>query len=107
MTKRLLETAHILIYDPVPANGNLSRACLLNLGYRNIELVITLDALENRLKVCSPDLLLCEVAAAEAEVCRLIQSVRQGSVGDSPFPVVIAITWRPDSPTVGQVLRSG
>ena len=107
MTKRLFDTAHILIYDPVATNGNMSRGCLLNLGYRNIELVLTLAALENRLRLSSPDLVLCEVAAAEEEICRLIQSVRQGIVGESPFPVVIVTTWRRDSPTVGQVLKSG
>mgnify|MGYP003352183212 CR=1 FL=1 len=35
----------MLVYDPVAANGNMSRASLFTLGYRNIELVLSLEAL--------------------------------------------------------------
>lgn len=107
MTTRLLNTAQILIYDPVASNGNMTRTCLLTLGYRKVDLVMSLGALESRMQLSSPDLLLCEMGAEEGGVCRFIQSIRQGLAGESPFPVVIVTTWRPDGPTISEVLKSG
>ena len=55
----------------------------------------------------SPDLLLVEVAGSENEVCGLVQAVRQGTLGDNPFIVIVVTTWRRDGTIVGQVLNSG
>lgn len=107
MTKRLYETAHTLIYDPVVANGNSTRSSLHSLGFRNVELAPAFDILENRLRARSPDLVLCEAAGAEAELCRLIQRVRQGLLGHNPFIVMIVTTWRRDGTIISQVLNSG
>lgn len=107
MTKRLYETAHTLIYDPVVANGNSTRSSLHSLGFRNVELAPAFDILENRLRARSPDLVLCEASGAEAELCRLIQRVRQGHLGHNPFIVMIVTTWRRDGTIISQVLNSG
>ncbi|MSP95262.1 MAG: hypothetical protein EXR00_08320 [Alphaproteobacteria bacterium] len=107
MTKRLYETAHTLIYDPVVANGNSTRSSLHSLGFRNVELAPAFDILENRLRARSPDLVLCEASGAEAELCRLIQRVRQGLLGHNPFILLVVTTWRRDGTIISQVLNSG
>ena len=66
-----------------------------------------LDMLANRLQSDPPDLLVAEVTGAESETCALIQAVRQGQLGDNPFIVIIATTWRRDGSIIGQVLNSG
>jgi DNA-binding response OmpR family regulator len=55
----------------------------------------------------APDLLLAEVSGAETEICNVMQSVRQGTLGKNPFMVMIATTWRRDGTIVGKVLNSG
>lgn len=104
---RLYETALTLVYDPVAANRNGTRASLHSIGFRNVELASSLEMLRDRMKLRSPDLLLVEVAGAETEACALVQSIRQGNLGDNPFVVVIVTTWRRDGTIVGQVLNSG
>src|SRR5258707_1107960 len=60
-----------------------------------------------RLRNRAPDLLLGEVAGSENETCALVQSIRQGTLADNPFMVIIVTTWRRDGTIVGQVLNSG
>ena len=105
--KRLYETAETLIYDPVPSNRNATRASLYALGFRKVELAPTLDLLQARLRSRAPDLLLAEIAGSESEVCAAIQAVRQGHLGDNPFVVIVATTWRCDGANVGLALNSG
>lgn len=107
MSKRLFETAQTLIYDPVAANRNATRAALQSIGFRNVEPASALDILENRLRTRSTDLLMCEVAGAEAETCRAIQAIRQGLLGSNPFIAIMVTTWRRDGTIIGQVLNSG
>jgi DNA-binding response OmpR family regulator len=106
-TKRLYETAETLVYDPVAANRNATRASLHSLGFRNVDGAPSLDLLAERLRARTPDLLVAEVAGSEAETCALVQSLRQGTIGENPFLVVIMTTWRRDGTIVGQVLNSG
>jgi DNA-binding response OmpR family regulator len=105
--KRPYETAVTLVYDPVAANRNATRASLHSLGFRNVDLAPSLDIFEERLGKEMPDLVLAEAAGAEAEVCRLIQSLRQGALGINPFTIAIVTTWRRDGNIVGQVVNSG
>jgi CheY-like chemotaxis protein len=107
ISKRLYDSARVLVYDPVASNRNATRASLHSLGYRNVEGVPALDLLAHRLMTDPPDLLLAEVAGAESETCGMIQAIRQGQMGDNPFIVVVATTWRRDGSIIGQVLNSG
>ncbi len=105
--KRLYESAETLVYDPVVSNGNGTRASLTSLSFRKVELAASLDILEAALKAHSPDLLLAELAGTEPEICRVMQSVRQGLLAWNPFTMMIVTTRRRDGSVVGQVLNSG
>jgi DNA-binding response OmpR family regulator len=107
MTKRVYESAQTIVYDPVVSNRTSTRASLLSLGFRNVELSQSLEMLTESLTDKAPDLLLAEVSGAEAEICNIMQSVRQGTLGKNPFMVMIATTWRRDGTIVGKVLNSG
>jgi DNA-binding response OmpR family regulator len=105
--RRVYDTAEALIYDPVAPNRNGTRTSLHSLGIRRVGVATALDALEDRLRMQAPDLLVVEVTGAESEVCALIQKVRQGTLGDNPFIVIVATTWRRDGTIIGQVVNSG
>ena len=106
-TRRFFETADLLIYDPVAANRNATRASLHSLGFRKVEGAPTLEALSARLRSIPPDLLLAEVSGDEQGICSLLQSVRRGELGDSPFIVIVATTWRRDGSIINQAVNSG
>jgi DNA-binding response OmpR family regulator len=107
VTRPLYESAEALIYDPVPANRDATLAALQAIGFSSIRLTSDLRELNDVLSVSSPDLLLCEVAGSESELCGFIQSMRQGAMGKNPFLVVMATTWRRDGTIVNQVVNSG
>jgi CheY-like chemotaxis protein len=107
ITRRFFEAAELLIYDPVAANRNATRASLHSLGFRKVEAVPTLEALSSRVGSKPPDLLLAEVSGGEQGICSLIQSVRRGDLGDNPFIVVLATTWRRDGSIISQAVNSG
>jgi DNA-binding response OmpR family regulator len=96
-----------LIYDPDQRNGEETRASLRALGFRDVEVVTTLEKLAGVIELESPDLILCEVSAAELATCALIQSIRQDRLGKNPFVIVMATSWRRDGPVVSQVINSG
>ena len=54
MSSRIFETARTLIYDPVAANRNATRAALQSIGFRNVDPAAGLDILEDRLRERSP-----------------------------------------------------
>lgn len=107
MTGRLYEAAETLVYDPIVANRHATRASLHTLGFRNSDFPSTLEIFAGILKARSPDLLLFEVSGAEAEICQFMQAVRQGDIGQNPFVVIIATTWRCDGAIVNQIINSG
>ncbi len=108
MTAKLsFESAEALLYDPVAANGETARAALYAIGFRKIDVVGTLDLLAEHLRQHTPDLVLGEVSGAETELCKLIQSLRQGVTGNNPFTVVMLTTWRREGALINQVINSG
>lgn len=107
MNQPRYDAAEALVYDPVASNRSATRAALRSLGFGPIEVAPSLDALKEQMTSRTPDLLLCEVGGAENEVCALLQSVRQGQVGDDPFLVMIATTWRRDGTIVNRAINSG
>ncbi len=108
MARISYDTADTLIYDPVGAHRNATRAALYTLGFRNIEVCGTLDDLSRIIKRVPPDLVLCEAQGADTELCAMIQTMRQGTGGHAnPFLVIIVTAWEKSLPLVTRVLNSG
>lgn len=109
MRRLCYETAETLVYDPVAAHRNGTRAVLYSLGFRHIETCATVDIFNEAIKRTPPDLALCEAKGAGAEVlCDMIQSLRQGADGQvNPFLVIIVTAWEKTNTLVSRVLNSG
>ncbi len=73
MQRLSYDNAQVLVYDPVAANRNATRAALYMLGFRHIETVPTLDAFAEGIFKNPPDLVLCEAQGATAQLCDLIK----------------------------------
>lgn len=108
MPRLSYETAETLIYDPIAAHRNATRAVLYTLGFRNIGICSKLDALNQAIKRAPPDLVLCEAQGADVALCEIIQTLRQGSGGHpNPFLVIIVTAWEKNQALVHRVINSG
>lgn len=107
MSRLSYETAETLVYDPVAANRTATRSLLYTIGFRRIETVSTLSDMHDCMKRRPPDLVLCEAQGVEADLCRMIQDLRQGSTGYNPFIVIIVTAWENSGALVTNVLNSG
>ena len=101
------ESTETLIFDPVAANRNATRAALYTLGFRKIDTVSTLDAFVDGIRRKPPDLALCEAQGSNDVLCRTIQELRQGAAGFNPFIVIIVTAWEKSSAMVTRVINSG
>lgn len=107
MGRLIYESAETLIYDPVAANRNATRAALYTLGFRRIETVATLEAFADTVRRRPPDLALCESQGSDGDLCKMIQELRQGVTGFNPFIVIIATAWEKSAALVTRVVNSG
>lgn len=107
MTRLLYDTAEALVYDPVSANRMATRAVLYSIGFRKIESAGTLASFQDYLQKRPPDLAVCEVQGFDAELCALIQTLRQGGEGYNPFIVIIATAWEKNADLIARVVNSG
>jgi DNA-binding response OmpR family regulator len=103
----LYDSAEALVYDPVAPNRMATRAVLYNLGFRKIETVPSTRALADCLRKRPPDLAICEMQGADAELCAMIQTLRQGVEGYNPFIVIIATAWEKNAALISRVVNSG
>jgi DNA-binding response OmpR family regulator len=107
MNRLLYDTAETLIYDPVPANRMATRSALYALGFRKIETVSSVKAFAEYLRKRPPDLALCEMQNADGDLCRVIQTLRQGADNFNPFIVIIATAWEKSAGLISRVVNSG
>jgi len=107
MTRLSYDTAEVLLYDPVTANRAATRAVLFAVGFRHVETATSTKAFEELIHRRPPDLALCEVQSADTELCGIIQSMRQGQMGQNPFVVIIATAWEKNASLVKRVVDSG
>ena len=107
MSRLSFEMADVLVYDPVSSNRNATRASLYTIGFRRIETVAAVDAFVESVRRRPPDLTLCEVQGTEAEICDVIQTLRQGVSTYNPFIVIIVTAWEQTSALVNRVLNAG
>ncbi|MGB8366284.1 MAG: two-component system response regulator [Rhizomicrobium sp.] len=107
MSRLSFDTAETLVYDPVSANRNATRASLYTLGFRRIETVGNIEAFVECVRRRPPDLALCEAQGTDAELCDTIQDLRQGTTTYNPFIVIIVTAWEQPSTLVSRVIQSG
>jgi DNA-binding response OmpR family regulator len=107
MSKLSFDSVDVLIYDPVPANRNATRAAMYSLGFRRTETVPSLEAFVQAVQAAPPDIALCEAQGAAEELCTIIQQMRQGGAGYNPFIVIIVTAWEKSGALINRVVSSG
>jgi DNA-binding response OmpR family regulator len=107
MSQLTYETALAVVYDPVAGNRAATRSALYSLGFRQIEIAPTLEALAEFVAVTPPDLVICEAQGFENELCAFIQHLRRDAAGYNPFLIIIVTAWKKSHTVARQIINSG
>jgi two-component system, OmpR family, phosphate regulon response regulator PhoB len=102
-----LSNAAVLIYDPLRANMLTSRTVLHGIGFRRIEGVTSVIALERKLKDPEISLLLLEAGDDVARCASLVRSIRLGEHKANPFMPVVATLWSGLGDSVTDLMNAG
>lgn len=99
--------ASVLLFDPVGVNLRNTRYALHEIGFREISCLSSMAEFKRRLEDASPDLIIAELVNNEAEMLRVVRSVRSGELGRNPFVVFVLTSWVRDGHMVKQAINSG
>ena len=99
--------ASVVLFDPVHANQRTTRYALHEIGFRQIECVTSLNELRSMVADTGPTLIVAESSSTDADVFRLVRSVRKGEIGANPFAVILLTTWSRDTSHIRRAIECG
>lgn len=99
--------APVLLFDPVHANQRTTRYALHEIGFRQIECVSTLPDLKTGLTESNPVLAVMESSATDADVFKIVRSMRRSELGNNPFMVILLTTWSRDTVHIRRAIECG
>lgn len=100
-------TAPVLLFDPVHANQRTTRYALFEIGFRKIECVANLKDFKACLGDGSPVLVVAESSATDADIFKLVRSIRRNEIGNNPFVVILLTTWSRDTTHIRRAIECG
>lgn len=96
-----------IVYDPVRGNMLTTRGVLHGMGFRRIDGITSLSALERRLKDIEVSVLFIEASEDGKKIIELVQSIRMGETKANPFLPIIATLWTGNGEAVAGLMNSG
>lgn len=102
-----LSEAPAVIYDPIRGNMLTTRAVLHAIGFRRIEGITELSALERRLKDTDIALVLVEATEEQARATALVRAIRLGETGGNPFVPMMGTLWNGQGSHVAELMNAG
>jgi len=107
MQAKFLPHVATLLYDPIHSNRHLTRNGLFTMGFREVDVPVTVAELRRALELGDFDLALLDVTEDETEICALVHDMRHGRLGRNPFMVVVMTTWNQRGDLVRRVIDCG
>jgi CheY-like chemotaxis protein len=107
MRDQSLSNVAAVLFDPLPANRQLTRDALLTLGARDLEVPNSLDDARALLAKNDYDLLILDATDDDGQICGAIGDLRHSRLGCNPFIVVLATMWHESSALVRKLLNAG
>lgn len=99
--------APVLLFDPVHVNQRTSRYALFEMGFRKIECVSSLTDFKSGIAETAPALVVAESSATDADVFKLVRSIRRSDLGRNPFVVILLTTWSRDTTHIRRAIECG
>lgn len=102
-----MQDARVLLVSASAGSRSIIKTILVNMGFNNIDLGDSYEALERGLCENPPDLLIFDSNFSTNEVYKLVKKVRHDDFGANPFLTVIALSNEPTKQVVSGVMKSG
>jgi len=99
--------ARVALYDPVHVNLRTTRYALHEIGFRKFATLTSLDELKRRMQDDAPELLVIETANHEAEIFKLVRSIRMGDVSNNAFMAILLTCWKRDTSVIRDAIGCG
>ncbi|MHA6288633.1 response regulator [Maricaulis sp. CAU 1757] len=99
--------ASVLLFDPIHVNQRTTRYALHEMGFRQISCVTSLTEFKSALSETSPALVVADSSGSDADVFKLVRSVRRNEVGSNPFAVFLLTTWSRDTNHIRKAIECG
>lgn len=97
----------VLICDSAGASRAATRATLLTIGFRNIELSVSPRDFGDALATTSFDLAICECHGVEDELFNVVRALRRGDLSHNPFLVLIVTSCVENTSLIKRAMDSG
>ena len=107
MRDQSLSKIAVLLFDPVPANRELTHDALLNLGGHDLGVPTSLDDARALLAQNNYDLLILDATDDDGHICGAIGGLRHSRLGRDPFAVVLATMWRESAALSRKLVNAG
>ncbi len=101
------DSSHVLLFDPVASNLQITRSVLYTMGFRNFEQAQDLSSLTGILERTSYDLLLLDCTENADDISALIKNIRFGDLGLNPYLVIVATAWTLSNSLVRNIINAG
>lgn len=101
------DDVHVVLVDQNLSMRRLVRSSLNTIGFERITECRNVDNMLEVFDEDEVDLLILDLDTETERVCQEIRNIRNGTAGNNPFLVVIALTWLPEKDVVHLTLTSG
>ncbi len=97
----------VILVDSQRNIRHLLQNALHAVGFRNIQGVGRIGDLRELMTIKTPDLIIVDIDEDRKTVCQTIQEIRNRELGESPFVVVLALTWNAETEAINAALDAG
>lgn len=105
--KYALDKAVVVLFNPALHMRAILRSAMTTLGFQHVLDYGDLQQARNAVIERGPDLVLLDLDADRAAVCRLVREVRNSNLCADPFVPIIAFTWSPDLAMINTSMEAG
>ncbi len=102
-----IKDVNVVLYDPNQDFRIMIHGILRDSGFAEIVSTERAETVQKRLGEEHVDLLIGDVHAETSAICGLLGDVRNGRLGDNPFPVAIGLTSDADEKTIAKIGNAG
>lgn len=102
-----IKDVNVVLYDPNQDLRMMIHGILRDGGFAEIVSTERAETVRKRLAEEHVDLLIGDVHAETSAICAQLGDVRNGRLGDNPFPVAIGLTNDADEKTIAKISNAG
>ncbi len=102
-----LSDALAVIYDPIRGNMLTSRSVLHGMGFRRIDGITTISALDRKLKDNEIAILFIDASEESDKIVELLQSIRMTESNANPFLPIVVTLWVGNGDLVANLMNAG